>query len=140
MAPPPLYERVYLGKESPSSIFKTKLTQLHYLNILPQHIRSKIEEDKINELMIFFKVEKEAGNVEGELCGLSKMWIIPKKNSTIIHTIKGQNNVFAEFHDIKCKGESPSLEEGKMAMFRGRLQHISRSYKEDSTYFDDDEY
>ena len=35
---PPLDEkRVYLGKESPSSKFKTKNHRLHYLNIIPQH-------------------------------------------------------------------------------------------------------
>jgi hypothetical protein len=141
-APPPLDEkRVYLGKKSPSSIFKTKHLRLHYLNILPQHLRSKIEEDEISELMIFFNDEKEAGNVEGEPCGLSKMWIIPKKkNSTFVHTIKDQKNEFAEFHDIKCKGESPSLEEGKTALMRGRRPKVSGRYVEDFTYFDDDEY
>jgi hypothetical protein len=63
-----------------------------------------------------------------------------KKNCTFIHTIKGQNNVFAEFKDFKCKGESPSLEEGTTAMMRGRLPNLSRHYVEDFTYFDDDEY
>jgi hypothetical protein len=39
--PPSLDDkRVYLGKKSPSSVFKTKHLQLHYLNILPQHLRS----------------------------------------------------------------------------------------------------
>jgi hypothetical protein len=80
--PPPLDEkRVYLGKKSPSSIFKTKHRQLHYLNILQQHLRSKIEEDEISELMIFFNAEKEAGNVEGGPCGLFKMWIPPEKKA-----------------------------------------------------------
>jgi hypothetical protein len=91
--------------------------------------------------MIFFNDEKEAGNVEGEPCGLTKMWIIPKKkNSTFVHTIKDQKNEFAEFHDIKCKGESPSLEEGKTALMRGRRPKVSGRYVEDFTYFDDDEY
>jgi hypothetical protein len=136
--PPSLDDkRVYLGKKSPSSVFKTKHLRLHYLNMLPQHLRSKVEEDEINELMIFFYDENKAGNVEGEPCGLSKMWILPKKtNSTFIHMIKGKNNVFAEYNDIKCKGESPSLEEGRTALLRGRL----RKMNEDSTYFEDDEY
>jgi hypothetical protein len=143
--PPSLDDkRVYLGKNSPSSVFKTKHLRLHYLNILPQHLRSKVEEDKIDELMIFFKEQKEAGNVEGEPCGLTKMWILPKKkNSTIIHAIKGLNNVFAEYKDIKCKGESPSLEEGRRALLRGRLPNPQNSHsakKVDSTYFEDDEY
>ena len=74
--PPSLDDkRVYLGKNSPSSVFKTKHHRLHYLNILPQHLRSKVEEDEIDELMFFFNEQKEAGNVEGEPCGLTKMWI-----------------------------------------------------------------
>ena len=69
------------------------------------------------------------------------MWILPKKkNSTFVHTIKDQNNEFAEFNDIKCKGESPSLEEGKTALMRGRRPTIRRGFHEDFTYFDDDEY
>ena len=134
-------KRVYLGKKSPSSVFKTKHLRLHYLNILPQHLRSKVEEDEINELMIFFNDEKKAGNVEGEPCGLTKMWIFPeKKKNTIIHNIRGQNNnIFAEYNDIKCKGESPSLEEGTKALLRGRLEK-SRGHVEDSIYFEDDEY
>jgi hypothetical protein len=66
-----------------------------------------------------------------------------KKNSTIIHAIKGLNNVFAEYKDIKCKGESPSLEEGRRALLRGRLPNPQNSHsakKVDSTYFEDDEY
>jgi hypothetical protein len=69
----------------------------------------------------FFINENATGNVEGEPCGLLKMWILlKKKNCTYIHTIKGLHNTFREFKDIKCKGESPSLEEGKMALMRGR--------------------
>jgi hypothetical protein len=139
--PPSLDDkRVYLGKNSPSSVFKTKHLQLHYLNILPQHLRSKVEEDKIDEIMIFFNEQKEAGNVEGGPCGLKKMWILPvKKRSTFIHQIKSQNNEFSEYKDIKCKGESPSMKEGATALLRGRVQHI-RHKREDSTFFGDDEY
>ena len=81
--PPSLYDKsVYLGKTSPSSEFKTKHLKLHYLNILPQHLRSKDEEDEIDELMIFFNEQKEAGKVEGGPCGLNKMWILPVKKET----------------------------------------------------------
>ena len=133
--------RVYLGKESPRTEIRSKNHRLHYLNIITQHCRSKFEEDEITDLMIFFINENKAGNVEGDPCGLSKMWILPKKkNRTFIHTIKGQNNVFAEFKGIKCKGESPSLEEGTTALMKGRHPNVCGRYVEDFTYFDDDEY
>jgi hypothetical protein len=62
--------------------------------------------------MEFFINENIAGNVEGEWCGLEKMWILPKNvKHTFMHGIRGGNS-FKEFKDIKCKGESPSLEEG----------------------------
>ena len=83
---PPLDEvRVYLGKESPRLEIRTKNHRLHYLNIIPQHCRSEIEEDEITDLMNYFINENKAGNVEGGPCGLSKMWILPKKSSTFIH-------------------------------------------------------
>ena len=133
-------ERVYLGEKSPSSEFKTKHLQLHYLNILPQHLRSKDEEDKIDDIMIFFNKQKEAGNVEGGPCGLNKMWILPvKKNSTFIHQIKSHNMEFSEYKDIKCKGESPSMKEGATALLRGRVQAYGKK-REDNTFFGDDEY
>jgi hypothetical protein len=76
---PPLDEvRVYLGKESRPMEIRSKNHRLHYLNIIPQHCRSKFEEDEISDLMIFFINENKAGNDEGEPCGLSKMWILPK--------------------------------------------------------------
>ena len=96
---------VYLGKESPPSVISSKNHRLLYLNAIPQHCRSKFEEDEIPDLMIFFINVNAAGNVEGEPCGLLKMWILPKKkNRTYIHTIKGLHNTFREFKDIKCKG------------------------------------
>jgi hypothetical protein len=63
-----------------------------------------------------------------------------KINRTFIHTIKGQYNDFTEFKDIKCKGESPSLEEGTTALMRGQRPNACGRYREDFTYFDDDEY
>ena len=140
--PPPLDEkRVYLGKESPSTIFKTNHYRLHYLNIIPLHCRSKIEEDEISELMKFFKDEKVAGNVEGEPCGLGKMWMLPNTiNSTFIHYIKGEKDNFAEYVDIKCKGECPSLEEGRRALLRGRRQKATGGKRVNRTCFDVDEY
>ena len=139
---PSLYDKsVYLGKTSPSSEFKTKHLKLHYLNILPQHLRSKDEEDEIDELMIFFNEQKEAGNVEGGPCGLKKMWILPvKKRSTFIHSIKSNNMEFSEFKDIKCKGESPSMKEGATALLSGRRQDKKSKKRVDSTFFGDDEY
>ena len=139
--PPSLYDKsVYLGKTSPSSEFKTKHLKLHYLNILPQHLRSKDEEDEIDELMIFFNEQKEAGKVEGGPCGLNKMWILPvKKRNTFIHAIKSNNNEFSEYKDIKCKGDSPSMKEGATALLSGRVQH-KKHKRVDSTFFGDDEY
>ena len=52
-APPPDEVRVYLGKESPSSVISSKNHRLLYLNAIPQHCRSKFEEDKITDLRIF---------------------------------------------------------------------------------------
>ncbi len=65
-----------------------------------------------------------------------KMWILPeKKNRTYIHTIKGNRGEFNEYKDIKCKGESPSLEEGKTTLMRGRFPHASGRLLEDCTFF-----
>ncbi len=139
VSPPLDEERIYLGMESPPSEIKTKHHRLHYLNIIPQHLRSQTEEDEITELMNYFIDENKAGNVEGEVCGLGKMWIFPHEiNKTIIHTIKGLNNDFVEFVDIKCKGECPSSEEGRTALRRGRQTVVKA--RENRTYFDDDEY
>jgi hypothetical protein len=72
---------VYLGKESPPSVISSKNHRLLYLNAIPQHCRSKFEEDEIPDLMILFINVNAAGNVEGEPCGLLKMWILPKKKT-----------------------------------------------------------
>jgi hypothetical protein len=75
----------------------------------------------------FFKNENKAGNVEGEPCGLQKMWIIQKKGEpTFIHAIKGERNSFREYEDIKCKGGSPSLDEGKSVLMKGRRPFFLR--------------
>jgi hypothetical protein len=91
--------------------------------------------------MNYFINKNKAGNVEGEPRGLLKMWILLKKKiCTYIHTIKGLHNTFSEFKDIKCKGESPNLEEGKTALMRGRFLRSDGRYVEDCTFFEDDEY
>jgi hypothetical protein len=91
--------------------------------------------------MNYFIYKNKAGNVEGEPRGLLKMRILPKKKiRTYIHTIKGLHNTFSEFKDIKCKGESPNLEEGKTALMRGRFPRSDGQYVEDCTFFEDDEY
>ncbi len=100
-----------------------------------------MEEAEITGLMEYFKNEKKAGNVEGEPCGLKKMWIIPKKcEPSLIHSIIGSGNKLREYKDIKCKGESPSLGEGKSALMMGRCPWTDGRAREDCTFFADDEF
>jgi hypothetical protein len=76
---PPDEVRVYLGKEIPPTEISSKNSRLHYLNIIPQHCRSKFEEDTFTDFMIFFI------DVKGGPCGLSKNVDTSGKEKPHIH-------------------------------------------------------
>ena len=80
-----------------------------------------MEEDEISELIKFFNDEKEEGNVEGEPCGLGKMWILPKKKTAYTSIPSKDFIIHSERVKILNARGSPHFLEGKMVLMRERV-------------------
>ena len=73
---------------------------------------------------MFFINENIVGNVEGERCGLEKMWILPKNVHLKILNARG----------------SPPIWRKEIGPDEGRMSSCSSSDLDDCTFFENDEY
>ena len=82
--------RYDLGRVDGGNAFVYSL--LHFLNSIPEHCRTDSEKAKIKSLFSWFEKENLAGNIGGEKCGLSEMWVFPPKKGAAHSYIPSQEN------------------------------------------------